>query len=435
MRILVRGLRSKLDLRTAEDQMFLLSVQDNDAESAYILAKVITRSFIDQVKRERMDKLEELFKFSTQQSRIYRDKVDNAEKELRDFQSQLIREQNAGSPINLTNVGAARNQLRRMELDIDQADRRVENLKNLLSEVFTPVPDIRTLRSDREIQALEKRLRAGFDDMIMTEIERARAGVVTSNDFDSQGATRSALRRRLTDMVERSYASTDPFYRDRIAEFAYETADLEAQRTATRNLTQMILRYQSKAEEQPEKELQLKALQERAATARTNLETFERTLQSAELSETMLATQLAGGVSIVDPPEKPVSPLKPNRTRLTLLAFLLSMLGGLGTIFALEYLDKSFKDVDDVERYLGLHVVGTIPRVTSGMPFGGMPVNRKRNYMLASSVVILVLILGGMALYERLLRKQHVILPRERIEEILQAPSDETSSDANNPSQ
>ena len=424
MRALVRGLRQKLSVRAAEDKMFLVSVQDNDAESAYILAKVITRSFIDEVKSERMDKLDELFKFSTQQSRIYREKVEQAEKELREFQTQLIRDQNAGSPINLTNVGAARSQLRRMELDLEQSERRVENVRGLLKQVLDPIPDLRPLRNDREVAALERRLRTGFDDNVMTEIERARAGVTVDSDVDAQGATRAALRRRLTDLVERAYPSVDPFYRDKIAEYAYESADLDGQRAATRNLSQMILRYQAKAEEQPEKELQLRSLQERAAAARTNLDTFERTLQSAELSETMLATQLAGGVSIVDPPEKPVTPLKPNRTRLTMLALLLSLLGGLGTVFALEYLDKSFKDVDDVERFLGLRVVGTVPRVTSGMPFGGMPVNRKRNYMLASSAVILIMILSGMALYERLLRKQHVMVPRERVQEILRSAPD-----------
>jgi len=60
-----------------------------------------------------------------------------------------------------------------------------------------------------------------------------------------------------------------------------------------------------------------------------------------------------------------------------------------------------------------------VPRVTSGMPFGGMPVNRKRNVMLASSVAVLFLVLGGMALYEKLLRKQHITVPHARAEEIL----------------
>ena len=133
-------------------------------------------------------------------------------------------------------------------------------------------------------------------------------------------------------------------------------------------LRDMIDRYSAQAEKQPEKELQLTTLQQRAEAARVNLETFERTLQSAELSETIMATQLAGGVNIVDPPEKPSSPLKPNRKRLVIMAFVLALCGGMGSIFAVEYLDKSFKNLDEVERILNLHVIGTVPRVASGMP-------------------------------------------------------------------
>jgi len=420
MRMLTRGLRRKLTVKAADSNMFTLEVSDNEAQSAYILAKVISRSFVNEVKRERMQKLEELFKFSTQQSRIYRDKLDVAEKELREFQSQLIRDQNSGSLINVSNATPAKAQLRRMDLDIEQTQRRLESLRGVLAQVFDPLPDVKLLRTDREAAGLERRLKGSLDDEIMSEIERGRAAG-TGPTSDLSGPTRTALRRRFSELVDQKYSSADSFYRDKIAEYAFEMTNLDTQRAGAASLKGMIDRYSSKAEQQPEKELQLTALQEAAMAARTNLETFERSLQSAELSETIMATQLAGGVEIVDPAEKPTSPVKPNKERLVALAFLLSLVGGLGTVFALEYLDKSFKNIDEIERWLGIHVVGTLPRVATGMPFGGMPVNHKRNWMVASSVILLVTMLGGMALYERLLRKQHVMVPHERAQEILRS--------------
>jgi len=419
MRMLTRGLRSKLTVKAAESNMFQLEVSDNDAQSAYILAKVISRSFVNEVKRGRMEKLEELFKFSTQQSRIYRDKLDVAEKELREFQSQLIRDQNSGSVINASNVTPAKAQLRRMDLDIEQTERRLESLRGVLAQVFDPLPDMKALRVDREAAGLERRLKGSLDDEIMSDIERNRTGTAPTTDFS--GPTRTALRRRLSELADQKYASTESIYRDKIAEYAFEMTNLDAQRAGTASLKNMIDRYSNKAEQQPEKELQLTTLHEAALAARTNLDTFERSLQSAELSETIMATQLAGGVEVVDPAEKPTSPVKPNKERLVALALLLSLVGGLGTVFGLEYLDKSFKNIEEIERWLGIHVVGTVPRVATGMPFGGMPVNHKRNWMLASSVVLLVTMLGGMALYERLLRKQHVMVPQERAQEILRS--------------
>src|SRR5262245_8897724 len=128
MRMLVRGLRQKLDVKVADENMFTIAVSDNDAESAYILAKVIARSFVTSVKRERMQKLEELFKFSSQQQRLYREKVDEAERELREFQAQLIREQNAAGAINMTNVMTAKSEVKRLQLDIELAQNRIDAL-------------------------------------------------------------------------------------------------------------------------------------------------------------------------------------------------------------------------------------------------------------------------------------------------------------------
>jgi hypothetical protein len=289
------------------------------------------------------------------------------------------------------------------------------------------MPDLKALRGDRDVQALERRLRAGVDDEIGTALVR---GAGDGNGIDSNGAVRTALRRRLSDVADQKFASVDAFYRERIAEYAYEAIAAGAARDAGNDLQRQITRYSARSEAQPELELQLAALQDQVGVARQNLDTFARTLQSAQLSETMMATELAGGISVVDPAEKPVAPVSPNKQRMTLLALLLSLLGGLGTIFALEYLDKSFKDVDEIERALGIHVVGTVPRVPNGLPFGGMPANRRRHLILASSVALLLFVLGGMALYEKLLRKQHVTVPRERAEQVLRGTAPAASNPA-----
>jgi uncharacterized protein involved in exopolysaccharide biosynthesis len=416
LRMLVRGLRDKLTVKVAEDNMFTITVSDNDPESAYILAKVIARDFVTEVKRERMEKLEELFKFSSQQQRIYRDKVAEAERELRDFQSKLIRDQASGSAVNVTNVATAKGELRRLQLNVEQGQHRVDTLRELLKQVFDPLPDLKPLRADREVAALERRLRTGIEEESMTDLLRAAGSAPT---FDVNGGTRNALRRRLAELADARFQSADEFYRDRIAEYAYEMVATDAMRGAAAGLGRQIDRYASRAEAQPELELQLAALTDRVTQARSDLETFERTVQSAQLSETILATELAGGVSIADPPEKPVAPVKPNKRRMVLLALALALVGGLGSIFALEYIDKSFKDIEEIQRVLNLHVIGTVPRVPGGLPFGGIPANRRQHLVLASSVGLLVIVLSGMALYERLLRKQHVTVPRARAEEIL----------------
>ena len=423
MRILVRGLRSKVRVKSVGIDTYQISISDNDPENAYVLAKVVSRNFVAEAKRSGMDKLGELFKFSSRQMQIYREKASEAENELRDYQSELIRELGQGTPVNSANIHQARSHRRRLEVDAQEAEQRVEGLKRALGDVFAPLPEVSWFRRQTVIREAEKRLRANSEDDLLTELDRMSSTSATSSgrvDPLVDGVTRSHLRNKLFDLVGQEYESTDAFYRDKIAEYVYESILVMVEREKASSLAQKIHSYSARAEAQPEKELRLRALEERLLSARNSLETFQSTVQSAELSETIMATQLAGGVTIVDPAEKPVAPLKPDKRRLVLLSLMLSLVGGMGTVFAIEYLDKSFKDIDEIERVLGLHVVGTLPRVKGGLPFGALPAQRRQRWLLASSLLVLFVVLGGMISYEQLLRRQRVSVPQARVEAILE---------------
>jgi len=68
-------------------------------------------------------------------------------------------------------------------------------------------------------------------------------------------------------------------------------------------------------------------------------------------------------IEIIDWAQVPDNPTKPEKKRDAVLAGFIGLLTGLCTIFFLEYLDNTIKTSEDVEKYLGLPVVGTIPNV------------------------------------------------------------------------
>ena len=69
-------------------------------------------------------------------------------------------------------------------------------------------------------------------------------------------------------------------------------------------------------------------------------------------------------VEITDPAEPPMlnRPVSPNIVMNILLSLVLGLAAGIGLAYFIEYLDTSVKTVDDVERFLGLPVVGVIPQ-------------------------------------------------------------------------
>ncbi len=69
-------------------------------------------------------------------------------------------------------------------------------------------------------------------------------------------------------------------------------------------------------------------------------------------------------VELIDPAEPPPvdRPVEPRVPMYIFLGFIGGLVLGVGLAFFIEYLDTSVKTVDDVERYLGLPVIGVIPQ-------------------------------------------------------------------------
>lgn len=66
-------------------------------------------------------------------------------------------------------------------------------------------------------------------------------------------------------------------------------------------------------------------------------------------------------ISIVDEAKAPSFPYKPNLRLNATLALVLGLLGGIGLAFLFEHLDDTFRKPEDLEKLLGLPVLGMIP--------------------------------------------------------------------------
>ncbi len=92
-------------------------------------------------------------------------------------------------------------------------------------------------------------------------------------------------------------------------------------------------------------------------------------VRSAELSNKICevfiseAKSLAkiDNVSIVDTAVIPQTPIKPQPALYTVIAFLISLVATAGMFYLLEIINETIKTSEDIETYLELNVLGTIP--------------------------------------------------------------------------
>ncbi len=87
--------------------------------------------------------------------------------------------------------------------------------------------------------------------------------------------------------------------------------------------------------------------------------TLQKKLKEADLS----ALIRSNNVRIVDRALRPSHPIRPNVKTNLLLAILVGFLGGIALALLLEYMDDTLKNQDDVETYLKLPVLASVPHL------------------------------------------------------------------------
>lgn len=66
-------------------------------------------------------------------------------------------------------------------------------------------------------------------------------------------------------------------------------------------------------------------------------------------------------IKIMDAAKPPIIPVKPRKVLNMAIAFFIGLMGSIGIVFMIEYMDNTVKSERDVEKYLQLPVLGTIP--------------------------------------------------------------------------
>ncbi|XZK00393.1 YveK family protein [Clostridium perfringens] len=68
-----------------------------------------------------------------------------------------------------------------------------------------------------------------------------------------------------------------------------------------------------------------------------------------------------GNIQVIQKPQLPESPINTNKKRNIIIAFVLGIIIGIGLVLLLECLDNTFKSREELEKTLGLPIIGNIP--------------------------------------------------------------------------
>ncbi len=96
----------------------------------------------------------------------------------------------------------------------------------------------------------------------------------------------------------------------------------------------------------------------------TNRKIYELLLQRSKEMD-VEASVRSTTIHPIDRALVPLSPYKPKKALNLLLSFIVGLAGGIFLAFLLEYFDNSIKSPDEVERVLGLPILGIVPNIST----------------------------------------------------------------------
>lgn len=224
------------------------------------------------------------------------------------------------------------------EAQIERVKKEVyyNEIKNATPDSLPEVmknPVIKTLQEDylrlsREYTKKSEIFKPDYPEMVRLRAELENA--------------RNALENEVTNIIKGAYSD----YQAALKKESSLKAAFEAQKNEAIQLNSNAILYNSLKIEIENKRNLLENLLRRQA-------------------ETDITARLRGlktsGIRIIDRAEIPTAPFSPNKKLNILLALLVGILGGVGLAFFAEYIDRTIKTAEDVERIVALPFLGFIP--------------------------------------------------------------------------
>jgi uncharacterized protein involved in exopolysaccharide biosynthesis len=178
-------------------------------------------------------------------------------------------------------------------------------------------------------------------------------------DLESQiQATRSKIEREILQIIEMEETAVGALR----AEEQILSRQIEKIKNQIRNLAQKEYEYNQLSRGiEDEQEIYSMLLKQREE-ARLSLAKVEKGVK----------------INVISPAIQPTEPVKPKKILNIVLAIFLGLFGGLGLAFFIEYFDHTINTPEELEKYVGIDALGSIPEIKIDVSTNGKGVQARR---------------------------------------------------------
>lgn len=343
---------------------FSISFRGSEPEKVMQVTSSLASSFIDENLKIRESQAIGTNSFLEDELETMRQRLMETEQLLKNY-----RETNMGGlpeqlNSNLTILSNLNERLTSIQTEIIDARSRMTNLRNTDFEPTSPAINRTTETIDPDTQSL---------DQMRAQLENYK------NRYTESHPDVVRLKKRIADFEEQIKkdgkhkvlsSGNDRNRRPRLNQsfvqqrqnIKNEIIRLESERD---DIVKQIAVYKKRVEDTPKREQELQTLERDYDNINQTYNSLLGRQLEAQIAVNMEKKQKGEQFRILDPARLPQSPVSPDMKMLFLFIMAAGLGIGGGVIFLLELLDTSFKEPEEIEIFLNLPVLATLPTVMS----------------------------------------------------------------------
>lgn len=382
--------------------VFKVSFQGNTPDKVMLVTNALAARFIEENLIYREEKVVETSEYVEDELNMAKKGLDEKEGAMRDYKLKYYNEMPQQLQINISRLNSLHNQLQNTQNSIQDLDRtriliqeqisvRKESLhQNTFPDhqltLQTPAPPslsaltesgsypmvrsqehaliqskidallLRYTPNHPEVKRLQNRL-----DVLSTGSARQETTVPTANESTADENAASPI----ADLPSTDLTAKDAQLMQlelQLKEASFNIEKLKEEKIA---ITKEIEKYQQWINMAPVREAEWSALTRDYSQLSSHYERLVTRNLQADSAKSLERRQKGSQFKIVESAYYPEKPFNPDFMKIILISVGLGLGSGIGLAFLLETLDTSFKDANDIERYIDIGVLCSIPYIAT----------------------------------------------------------------------
>ena len=354
----VEKLKGSFSVDFKGENLVEISARAHNPSEAASRAKTLGEIFIEESLASQLLGIRGALEFSDEQLVVYRKRLWEAEAELQRFQEKLLRQSVGADSALAVNINSMNNAIDLVKMELENLKSQINTLEGRL---FSSGNANLELSFSSHLQELKRQLSSTNDQLQrgLTRYNWLDAKVVTVNQEAQSLLDR--IEREITEQVASQFESKSSAVKNTLEELTFLRLKEDFYHQKLEVLESSLEEVNRRLTLTPKNQQTLERLQRKVEEDRRVYELFSSQYTGAQISEAATQAEAEAKFKVIEPARIPVAPVSPDRRKLLVSAALLGLALGFGTIIVAELSDHSFKKVEELESYLGLKVVGTIP--------------------------------------------------------------------------